>query len=271
MLARRKSEIRSPQHSCPNAAAEPSVQFSRFAPYYDRFMSKYVNYAGWVNYVRRIFRYYGCRPRLILDLACGSGVPTLLLAREGYRLIAVDRSEAMLEVLAAKVNDFDIRLIQSDIRDFTVPEPVDAAICLYDSLNYLLTADDLTNCFRAVFHSLKTDGAFVFDLNTVHGLATYWGDRQSVRDVEDIHSVWDTSYDPETRISSLRLTFSVKPKRRNQPAPVYVEIHEERGYSIPEIGACLQKAGFQRNDFYQHGTFQPPGPTASRIMVVART
>lgn len=233
-------------------------------------MSKYVDYPAWVNYVRRIFRHYGCQPRLILDLACGSGVPTLLLAREGYRLIAVDRSEAMLDVLAAKVNDFDIRLVHSDIRDFTLPEPVDAAICLYDSLNYLLTADDLTSCFRAVFRSLKSDGAFVFDLNTVYGLATYWGDRQTVRDVEDIHSVWDTSYDPETGVSSLRLTFSVRPKRRNQPAPVYVEIHEERGYTIPEIGACLQQAGFQRSDFYQHGTFQPPGPTTTRMMVVAR-
>jgi hypothetical protein len=137
-------------------------------------------------------------------------------------------------------------------------------------VNYLLTADDLTQCFRSVRCALKSDGIFVFDLNTVYGLATYWGDRQTVRDVEDIHSVWDTSYDPETRVSSLRLTFTVRPKRRNQPAPVYVEIHEERGYTIPEIGACLQKAGFQRNDFHQHGTFQPPGPTTTRMMVVAR-
>jgi len=270
MPPRGKSEIRSPLSAVRNAEAEPSVQFSRFAPCYDRFMNKYVNYAAWVHYVRRIFRYYGCRPNLILDLACGTGIPTLLLARDGYRLFAVDRSEAMLAVLAAKVGDFDIRLVRSDIRDFTLPEPVDAAVCLYDSVNYLLTADDLVRCFRAVYRCLKSDGVFVFDMNTIHGLATYWGDRRSTRDVEDVHSIWDTSYDPETRISSLRLTFTVRPRRRNEPAPVYVEVHEERGYSIPEIGGCLQKAGFQRNDFFHHGTFQPPGPTTTRMMIVAR-
>lgn len=267
MPLRGKSGIRSPQSA---ADAEPSAQFSRFAPCYDRFMNKYVNYAAWVHYVQRIFRYYGCRPNLVLDLACGTGIPTLLLARHGFRLIAVDRSEAMLAVLAGKIGEFDIRLVQSDIRDFRLPEPVDAGICLYDSLNYLLTADDLTQCFRSVRRALKSDGIFVFDLNTVYGLATYWGDRQTIRDVEDIHSVWDTSYDPETRVSSLRLTFTVRPQRPNEPAPVYVEIHEERGYTVPEVGDCLQRAGFPRNDFYQHGTFQPPASTASRIMVVAR-
>ena len=233
-------------------------------------MNRYVNYSAWVQYVRRIFRYYGCRPSLLLDLACGTGVPTLLLAREGYRLIAVDRSEAMLEVLAAKVNDFDIRLVQSDIRDFTLPEPVDAAICLYDSMNYLLTVDDLTQSLRSVHRSLKPEGLFAFDMNTIHGLATYWGDRRSIRDVDDVHSVWDTSYDPETRISSLRLTFSVQGKARRQSGPTYVEVHEERGYSIDEVAAALVKAGFQRNDFLQHGTFQPPGPTTTRMMIVAR-
>jgi ubiquinone/menaquinone biosynthesis C-methylase UbiE len=267
MPSKDRSVVRSP----PSAATdEPSVQFSRFAPVYDRFMNKYVNYGAWVQYVQRIFRHYACRPGLLLDLACGTGIPTTLLAREGYRLIAVDRSEAMLAVLAEKVGNFSVRLVHSDMRDFTLPEPVDAGICLYDSMNYLLTQDDLTHCLRTVYRHLKPEGLFAFDMNTIHGLATYWGDRQTVRDVEDIHSVWDTRYDPETRISSLRLTFSVLSGRRKEPGPTCIEVHEERGYSIEEVTASLRKAGFAHNDFFQHGTFHPPGPTTSRMMIVAR-
>jgi ubiquinone/menaquinone biosynthesis C-methylase UbiE len=253
-----------------SSPVEPSVQFSRFAPVYDRFMNRYVNYAAWVQYVQRIFRRYECRPSLLLDLACGTGVPTLLLAREGYRLIGVDRSEAMLSVLADKVNDYDIRLVRSDMRDFTLPESVDAGICLYDSMNYLLTTDDLTQCLRSVRRALNAEGLFAFDMNTIHGLATYWGDRSSVRDVEDVHSIWDTAYDPETRISSLRLTFSVQGKTRSGVGPTCVEVHEERGYTIDEVAAALTEAGFRHSDFLQHGTFQPPGPTTTRMMVVAR-
>lgn len=267
MPPRGKSQVRGLP---PDVSVEPSLQFSRFAPVYDRFMSRYVNYPAWVQYVRRIFRYYGCRPNLLLDLACGTGVPTLLLAREGYRLIAVDRSEAMLAVLADKVNDYDIRLVHSDMRDFSLPESVDAGICLYDSVNYLLTTDDLARCLRSVYRALKPEGLFAFDMNTIHGLATYWGDRRSIRDVDDVHSVWDTTYDPETRVSSLHLTFSVQDRAGRQSGHTHVEVHEERGYTIDEVRAALEKAGFQRNDFLQHGTFQPPGPTTTRMMVVAR-
>jgi SAM-dependent methyltransferase len=270
------------------ASGEIAVQFSRFAPYYDRFMHKYVNYKGWANYVLRIFRHYQVKPNVLLDLACGSGIPTMLLARESYRIYGVDRSETMLDILRKKVTDkfrvsgfenSELRTrnselssptvipILADMREFSLPEPVDAAISLYDSVNYLLATDDLARCFRNVYRSLKPDGIFVFDMNTIFGLATYWGDRTSVREVEDIYSIWATSFDSDTRISTLHLTFYVT---ENGQLIRYDEIHEERGYQIEEIEANLVAAGFHKPDFYQHSTFQPPGATTTRLMIVAR-
>lgn len=246
---------------------EIAVPFLRFAPYYDRFMVKYVNYPAWVQYVRRIFRRHACAPKLILDLACGTGLPTMLLAGHGYRLIGLDRSAAMLAVLRGKIGRHDIRLIQADMRDFTLPEPADAAICLYDSLNYLLTQDDLARCFDSVARNLKPDGLFTFDMNTVHGLAFFWGNRTTTRDVAGVYSVWKTAFDPETRISSLQLTFYVAEDGQRVR---YDEVHEERGYYLEEIESCLQAAGFRQNDFYHHSTFQPPDSTTKRVMVVAR-
>jgi SAM-dependent methyltransferase len=244
-----------------------AVQFARFAPYYDKFMARYVNYRSWAQYVLKLFRHYRVRPELVLDLACGTGVPTLLLARAGYRVIGVDRSEAMLAVLRSKVGSFPISVLQADMRDFRLPEPADAAISLYDSINYLLTRDDLERCFRAVSRNLKPGSLFIFDMNTAFGLATYWGNRTTVREVGDIHSIWRTHFDAETGISSLHLTFQVT---EGGTRVRYDEVHEERGYATEEVTRSLQSAGFDRPDIYDHGTLRPPSPTASRVMFVAR-
>lgn len=250
-------------------APEISTQFSRFASSYDEFMHKYVNYRSWVQYVRRIFARNRYRPKSLLDLACGTGIPTLMLAEYGYRIFAVDRSEAMLAVLRSKLKPrkYDVRPIQADMRDFDLPEPADAAISLYDSINYLLTPEDLARCFQAVYRNLQPNGLFVFDMNTVYGLATYWADQTSVRETGDIYSIWQTSFDPDTRVSSLHLTFYVTEGRRRVR---YDEIHEERGYHPDEIESGLRAAGFKQNDFYRHSTFDPPGEYATRIMIVAR-
>lgn len=250
-------------------APEIALQFSRFAPYYDKFMKKYVNYRSWVQYLLRIFRRYQVKPKLLLDVACGTGIPTIILARQGYRLIGVDRSETMLNVLRAKSDRMgqNLRLIQADMRDFTAPEPADVAYSLYDSVNYLLTPDDLKKCFHAVARNLKPNGLWVFDMNTIFGLATQWGDGNAVREVGDIYSVWQTRFDPDTNISVLHLTFYVLEEGKRMR---YDEIHEERGYRLGEIEQCLAVAGFRQCDFYHHGSFAPPQPTTSRLMIVAR-
>jgi len=243
--------------------------FSRFNRHYDRFMLKYVDYKGWVEYVARIFGRFRSDPKTILDLACGTGIPTILLARRGYRMTGVDRSPEMLAVLAAKRGDLPITAIRADIRDFSVPEPFDAAICLYDSMNYLLTEDDLVRCFTCARTALRASGFFVFDMNTVYGLAEQWGTRTTAREVGDIYSIWQNSYDQETRVSTLRLTFWEKPEP-GKTGERYEEIHQERAYSPEEVERCLRAARFTEVHFFQHGSFIEPGPNTTRMMVVAR-
>ncbi|MEO0114474.1 MAG: class I SAM-dependent methyltransferase [candidate division WOR-3 bacterium] len=248
--------------SLPNSTVEP---FSNFAPYYDSFMLKCVDYVGWVNYIEKIFKKFRIKPKTILDLACGTGIPTILFAKRGYRMIGIDRAQAMLEILKKKSQGYDITVYQADIRDFAIPEPVDTAICLYDSINYLLTEDDLERCFHCVRKAVKNGGLFVFDLNTEYGLSVFWGNRESVREAGGLHSIWRNSYDPETKISTLYLTCRIKGKECS-----FLEIHKERGYELSTIQKILNNAGFTEINLYHHGTFAPPTPISIRVMVVAR-
>ena len=242
--------------------------FQEFARHYDAFMNRYVDYRSWVGYVLRIFSRFRVEPRTLLDIACGTGIPAILLARSGYRVIGIDRSEEMLAVLRAKAEGLPITTLCADITGFALAEPADAAISLYDSINYLLTAEDLLNCFRSARQALRPEGLFVFDMNTVHSLSTHWGNRLTPRTVGEIQSTWENRYDPETRISTLRLRF-----REPSPDGRYLEFeeeHRERAYTRAEVKQNLQQAGFDAVRFYTHGGFLPVGPLTVRMMVVAR-
>jgi SAM-dependent methyltransferase len=243
--------------------------FSHFHRHYDSFMVKYVDYKAWVDYVERIFGRFRAEPKTILDIACGTGIPTVMLAKRGYRLTAVDRSPEMLSVLEAKRNELPIATVRADIRDFAVADPHDAAISLYDSINYLLTEDDLVRCFTCAHRALVPGGLFIFDMNTHYGLAEHWGTRTTARETGNIYSIWQNSWDPESQVSTLHLTFWEQPGP-GEAGQKFEEIHQERAYQKDEVERCLNEAGFGEVHFYQHGMFISPGPLTTRMMVVAR-
>ncbi|MFO7637747.1 MAG: methyltransferase domain-containing protein [bacterium] len=249
-------------------APAPAAPFREFARHYDSFMHRYVDYRSWVDYVERIFSRFRARPRTVLDLACGTGIPSLLLARRGYRVTGVDRSEEMLVVLRQKAGGLPVTAVRADITDFALEEPADAAISLYDSINYLLTEEALSGCFRCTRQSLRPGGLFVFDMNTVHALAAYWGNRLTPRAVGAVQSVWENRYDPATRVSTLRLRFR-EPSADGRFLE-FEEEHRERAYTRQELKRNLQAAGFEHIKFFSHGGFLPVGPLTVRMMVVAR-
>ncbi len=241
-------------------------QFEGFAKYYDRFMLRLVNYPAWVDYIIKIFKEHNLYPRTILDVACGTGIPSLLLAKKGYRIIGVDNSLPMLEVFKEKIakTNYDIQTFHSDIKNFTLNEKVDAAISLYDSINYLLTEDDLKSCFQSVFNSLNPNGIFTFDMNTIYCLESFWSNREAPRQIDNVYSIWQNSFNPIEKISTLTLTVFTDDGR------YFKEVHRERGYPRETIEKILQLAGFIDIKFYAHLTFLEPIDTTYRIMIVAK-
>ena len=272
-----------------------NIPFENFAQYYDQFMLRLVNYPAWVDYIVKIFNEYNLFPKTILDLACGTGIPSLLLAKQGYRVIGVDNSLPMLEIFKDKVqktnynihpapfvrlngndtrNDRSIsshlvkkdgvQIIHSDIRNFSVPEKVDAAVSFYDSINYLLTEDHLKHCFSCVAESLKPNGIFTFDMNTIYCLESFWDNRETPRRINDIYTIWRNTFDHEQGISTLKLIVYTDDGR------VFEETHKERAYSENDLQHILHSVGFTDVRFYAHLTLLPPNDTTLRIMVVAR-
>ena len=75
--------------------------YTSFARVYDAFMDN-IPYEEWGRYIRSLLEEYGVRERLVLDLGCGTGSMTEVLAGYGYDMIGVDLSADMLEIAMEK-------------------------------------------------------------------------------------------------------------------------------------------------------------------------
>jgi SAM-dependent methyltransferase len=141
-------------------------------------------------------------------------------------------------------NGVDVEFQLDDMRTMTFDGVFDLATCWYDSLNYILKLDELQRTFMAVANALGNEGCFLFDMNTVYGLAVNWQRHGCYvqQETTDIFEVHRASFDFETSIASLRITGFLQ---RDGRWIRIDEVHRERGYSLEEINQCAACAGFR--------------------------
>ncbi|HID74131.1 MAG TPA: class I SAM-dependent methyltransferase [Thermoplasmata archaeon] len=194
-----------------------------------------------------VLGFLGHEVRTVLDLCCGEGTFAVEMARQGMEVTGVDRSPAMLELARRRADDagVGVRFVETDVREIRFDGEFDLVSCWYDSLNYLPDIDDLGRAFDGVGRALRPGGLFMFDMNTIEGLAVRWQQHPSyeIQDTDRIFEVHRTSFDHETRTATLRITGFVRdPDGRWRRID---ETHRERGYTITEISSALERAGLR--------------------------
>lgn len=121
------------------------------------------DYAGECAMLERAFAAYGrSEVRSILDLGCGTGNHAILLAKSGYRVVGVDRSQAMLAVARHKAADTAPRFVAGDIASVTLDENFDAVVLMFNVLGYML-GEDAEAALGAASRHLKPGGLVVCD------------------------------------------------------------------------------------------------------------
>ncbi len=108
----------------------------------------------------------------ILDLCCGSGQISHMLTDHGFSVVGLDASVSLIAL--AKKNAPGAHFEVADARSFNSSDRFHAAISLNDSLNHLLSIEDLKAAFRKVHHCTVPGGLFLFDLNLAHKYETSW-------------------------------------------------------------------------------------------------
>ena len=112
-----------------------------------------------------MLRENGVSDGLVVDLGCGSGLWARELTREGYRVLGIDISEAMVEIARRKAPGAEFRV--GSLFEAPLP-PCDAVTAISEVLNYLFDPENeergLERLFGRVYEALRPGGVFVFDV-----------------------------------------------------------------------------------------------------------
>ena len=135
----------------------PYIHFARF---YDLVMGDRSNAA---NFTRSLIADHKPDAKKVLEIACGTGAILGVLS-DTYEVTGLDRSRQMLAIARKKLAH--IRFYRQNMTNFRIARKFDAIVCVFDSINHLLSFAAWKKVFRQVALHLNDDGIFVFDINT---------------------------------------------------------------------------------------------------------
>ncbi len=241
--------------------------YHELAKSYDR-LTNDVDYRATVDFYFQILEREGLKPRTAVDLACGTGSVSMLLAEMGLDVIAVDLSEEMLTVAQQKAQALDKppRFICQSMQKLWLPRGVDLAVCALDSLDYITDPADCREAIRRVYKSLNPDGIFIFDVNTPEKLISMDG-QVFLDEDEDVYCVWRGEFDHQTNICSYGMDLF---QRQGTAWHRSFEEHREYAYGAQELKGYLKDAGFTHIEVYADRKFEAPGAGEQRIYFKAR-
>ena len=243
--------------------------YTSFARVYDTFMDN-VPYKEWADYLGKILKEYGIDDGLVLDLGCGTGNMTEMLASSGYDMIGVDNAEEMLEIAMEKKveSGHDILYLLQDMQEFELYGTVRAVVSVCDSLNYITEEEELEHVFALVNNYLDPQGIFLFDMNTVYKYQTMIGNTTIAENRDEGSFIWENSYDEETGINTYELALFIP--REDGLYEKDEEVHYQRAYSLEKIKELIGKAGMELLAVYDAYTLEPPKEDSGRLTFVVR-
>ena len=217
------------------------------AKYCDIVYEKVRNTEREMGFLHWAFQYLAdIEVKKVLDAACGAGRHAIPLARRGYIMAGVDKSEAMLDVLREKAEraGIEIPVLQCDMKDIQFGETFDALVCMYTSFNYLLKDQDIEKALVAFHRALRPGGIAILDLmNPIFYIGKFREitvehhqegqlsiQRTFKHTLDEVRSLW---YQNEFVIADDGNTIST-----------CCELHIMRMLTYPEISRLIRDAGF---------------------------
>lgn len=188
----------------------------------------------------------------VLDIACGTGGPTLLLAKRGYRVTGLDLHEEMLEVARSKAlnEGLNIEFPQGDARNLEFSEEFDAATMFFTSIAYMTEWEDLMSLLRSVHAALRPGGVFIADTSNPYSYCwTKDLNKPTVWDVKEgdntlVMTDWKELAGPDGQVMFRRIVDIVGP---DGSVRRFIMSDKLRFYTRKELELAARDAGFRKS------------------------
>ena len=241
--------------------------YHNLAVSYDR-LTNDVDYGATVDFYMQILQKEGLSPRTAVDLACGTGSVTVLLAEKGIEVVGVDMSAEMLCQAQQKAQSLENppMFVCQQLQQLRLPKGVDLAVCALDSMDYVTDPEDCREAIRRVYRVLNPGGCFIFDVNTPQKLRVM-DDQVFLDEDDDVYCVWRGEFDEQTNICTYAMDLF---QRQGEVWLRSYEEHKEYAYSADQLTDYLRQAGFTRIEVYADRKFAAPGSEEQRIYLKAR-
>ena len=178
----------------------------------------------------------------LLDLCCGSGHVTKELVKRGYQVTGVDNSAELIALAKKELPGTDLRV--QDATALSLEMRYDGVLSTFDSLNHILSLDNLQSVFEGVYRVLEPAGLFVFDMNLDEAYSMDL--REWAVDIKE-HSVGMVrgKYDPVSQRAKTELIWFIRTNEDNLWRR-HCSVVEQRCYPVSDILLGLSRAGFKR-------------------------
>ena len=240
--------------------------YEGLARFYDG-LTRDVDYEQWADWYQSWFRESRVPVRIVLDLACGTGTLTCLLARRGLTMIGADRSAEMLAEAWEKAAGLECEppvFLNQSAQELDLYGTVDACVSSLDSLNYVTGEPALRSALRRVHTFLMPGGFFLFDVLSESHMRGLDG-QIFLDETEDVFCLWRTEYRPEDRMVVYGMDLF---EREGNHWLREQEEHRERAWTHEELERMLREEGFHTVRRYGGMDRRPVGPEDRRIFYV---
>ena len=244
--------------------------YSTFARYYDQLTAN-IDYKKRGEYFHSIIqKFKTTKENILLDLACGTGSISEVMAGLGYDVIGVDNSDEMLGMAIEKKFDsgLNIQYLCQDMRKLDMFGTIDITICALDSINHLASLNDVRKVFENVAFFSELGGLFIFDVNTVYKHRKVLADNTFTYETDDVYCVWENTLNRETDEVKMNLEFFER--EENGLWSRSSDSFSEKAYSENDIEELLSQCGFELLGKYGDDTFDSPAEDCQRIVYTAR-
>ncbi|MCR5555981.1 MAG: class I SAM-dependent methyltransferase [Butyrivibrio sp.] len=258
--------------------------YTDFAAVYDTFMDE-TPYEEWGVFVSSLIEKYGLskpgistedaleqEKNLVVELGCGTGSFTQVMAKKGYDIMGIDLSSDMLDIARRKSREagLDIMYLEQDMRELDLYCTAGTIVSVCDSLNYLLEDEDVIETFKLVNNFLFPKGVFIFDFNTLHKYRDVIGDTVIAENREDCSFIWENYYHEEEHINEYDVTIFARCDDKDEIFRRSVETHYQRGYTLEEMKGFIKAAGLEFVTAIDADSHEEPADDSERIYVVCR-
>ncbi|MBQ5695287.1 MAG: class I SAM-dependent methyltransferase [Clostridium sp.] len=218
------------------------MAYGEFAKIYDELINEDINYDEMVKRILDICNLHNLELNDYLDIACGTGNVTIRIAKYFKNIYGVDLSEDMLREAFDKFKKEKIKgkIICQDMTELSLNREFDLITSVLDSTNYITDINGLQEYFKGVYNHLKSNGLFIFDVNSYYKLSEILGNNIYTYSEEEVFYTWENVFEED--LLSMFLTFFVK---KGELYERFEEEHLERAYTEEQLEKELEKANLE--------------------------